>query len=429
MKTYEKILSRFFDRNDAHQIETYVSLGGYEAARKVVSSWSADQVIEEVKKSNLRGLGGAGFPAGMKWSFIPKDTDKPHYVVVNADEGEPGTFKDRYIMCLDPHAMIEGLIIACFAIKAHKAFVYIRGEYIEPARILQKAIDEAYAKGFLGKNIFKGAFDLDIIIHMGAGAYICGEETALLESIEGKKGFPRLKPPFPAISGLFGWPTVINNVETLACVPHIINRGADWFAKLGCEKNGGTRLYSISGHVKKPGLYELPLGVPLREIIYEHAGGITEDRALKAVIPGGISASVLKPDEIDVRMDFNSLMAAGSMLGSAGIIVMDETTCMVKALYVAARFYAHESCGQCSPCREGTGWLYKIVRRILEGSGRKSDLDNMIDISKNIAGNTICAFGDAAAAPVISYVTKFRDEFEYHIQHGACNLSQAAAVH
>ena len=271
MRTYEKILSKNFDQANHHHIEVYLQSGGYAAARKVLSSWTSDQVIEEVKKSNLRGLGGAGFPTGMKWSFIPKQSEKPKYVVVNADEGEPGTIKDRYIISKDPHTLIEGIIIACFAIGSHKAFVYIRGEYVEPARIFREAVEEAFKKGFLGKGIFGTQYDLEFVIHSGAGAYICGEETALLESIEGKKGFPRLKPPFPAVVGLFGCPTVINNVETLACVPHIIERGADWFAKLGSEKHGGTRLYSVSGHVKKPGLYELPMGTPLREIIYEHA--------------------------------------------------------------------------------------------------------------------------------------------------------------
>lgn len=422
MKSYEKVLSKNFEIPNANKVDVYCSNGGYEAARKVLTSWTKEQVIDEMKKSNLRGLGGAGFPAGMKWSFIPKDSSKARYVVVNADEGEPGTFKDRYILCLDPHALIEGIIVACYTIGAHKSYVYIRGEYVEPARILQEALEEAQAKGFLGKGIFGTSFDLEIMIHMGAGAYICGEESALLESIEGKKGFPRLKPPFPAIVGLFGCPTVINNVETLACVRHVINRGWEWFSKLGCDKNGGTRLYSVSGHVKKPGLYELPLGVSLREVIYEHAGGIQDDHAFKAVIPGGISASILKADEIDVKMDFNSLAAAGSMLGSAGVMVMDETTCMVKALLVASRFFAHESCGQCSPCREGTGWVHKIVKRIYEGSGRPEDINNLLDIAQNIAGNTICAFGDAAPMPVLSYIKKFRSEFDYHVKHGKCDL-------
>lgn len=428
MMETEKILSRHFNSSDAHRIDSYMSKGGYEAAQKVFSSWSPDQVIDEVKKSNLRGLGGAGFPAGMKWSFIPKDVSKPHYLVVNADEGEPGTFKDRYILTKDPHALIEGMMIACFAVGAHKAFVYIRGEYVEPAARLRQACEEAYAKGFLGKNVFGKDYALDFVIHMGAGAYICGEETALLESIEGKKGFPRLKPPFPAVIGLFGCPTVINNVETLACVPHIINRGAAWFASLGSDKNGGTRLYSLSGHVKKPGLYELPMGTSLREMIYTHAGGIREDRALKAVIPGGISASILSVNEIDIKMDFNSLATAGSMLGSAGVMVMDDSTCMVRALWVASRFFAHESCGQCSPCREGTGWIYKIIQRVYKGEGRSKDLDALLDIGKNMAGNTICAFGDAAPAPVLSYIQKFRNEFEYHIEHKQCDLLETAVV-
>ena len=424
MKNYELVLTKNFSLSDSHKMGPYLGQGGYESARKVLTSWKSEQVIDEIKKSNLRGLGGAGFPAGVKWSFIPKNSQKPKYVVVNADEGEPGTFKDRYILSKDPHALVEGIIIAAFAIGSHKAFVYIRGEYVEPALALKNAIDEAYQNGFLGHGIFNTSYDMDIVVHMGAGAYICGEETALLESLEGKKGFPRLKPPFPAVSGLFGCPTVINNVETLACVPRIIHRGADWFAQLGCEKNGGTRLYSLSGHVKKPGIYELPLGTPLREMIYEHAGGILDDRRLKAVIPGGISSSILRVDEIDIKMDFNSLQAAGSMLGSAGVMVMDETTCMLDMLHVAARFFAHESCGQCSPCRQGTGWLLKIVERIRSGDGRRTDLDNLLDIAQNMMGTTICAFGDAAPAPFISYINKFRPEFEYHIEHGKCEFEK-----
>ncbi|MBI1884475.1 MAG: NADH-quinone oxidoreductase subunit NuoF [Chlamydiae bacterium] len=422
MKSYPKILSKNFEVPHAQHIGVYLSGGGYEAARKVYTSWKPEQLIEEVKKSNLRGLGGAGFSTGMKWAFIPKDSTRPHYVVVNADEGEPGTFKDRYILCKDPHALVEGILIACFAVGSHKAFVYIRGEYVEPIRIFREAVREAHEKGFLGKNVFGTGYEVEIVIHQGAGAYICGEETALLESLEGKKGFPRLKPPFPAVKGVFGCPTVINNVETLACLPPIVNLGAEWFAKLGCEKNGGTRLYSVSGHVNRPGLYELPLGTPLREIIEEHAGGVWKGRQLKAVIPGGISASILRSDEVDIKMDFNSLARVGSMLGSAGVVVMDETTCMVTTLLVAARFFAHESCGQCSPCREGTGWVLKMIERIYEGHGRSQDLDNLLDIGKNMMGNTICAFGDAAPTPVISYITKFRAEFEYHVRHGKCDL-------
>ena len=418
----EPVLSKRFSLKDSHAIETYVRDDGYQAARKALTEMTPEQVIAEVTKANLRGLGGAGFPTGKKWSFIPKDTTQPKFLVVNADEGEPGTIKDRYLIERDPHRLLEGMIIAAYATGARKAYVYIRGEYAHPTRILQRAVEEAYRYGFLGRKIFNTAFSLDVLIHRGAGAYICGEETALLESLEGKKGFPRLKPPFPAVSGLFGCPTVINNVETLACVPTILQKGGDWFAKLGYGKTGGTRLYSLSGHVNAPGLYEASQGVTLRELIFDYAGGIPHGRALKAVVPGGISAKILRADEIDVRMDFDSLMSAGTMAGSAGVIVMDETVCMVQALLYASKFFAHESCGQCSPCREGTGWVHKIIRRIAEGHGRPHDLDNLLTIATNMEGRTICVFADAAAWPVQSYITKFRDEFEYHAREGRCDL-------
>jgi len=373
------------------------------------------QVIEEVTEAKLRGLGGAGFPAGMKWSFVPKDSTKPKYLVVNADEGEPGTFKDRYIMERDPHALLEGMIIAAYAIGSHKAYVYIRGEYFRSAKRLQRAMHEAYGQGWLGKNIQGTDFDLDVVIHRGAGAYICGEETALLTSLEGGKGFPRLKPPFPAISGLFACPTIVNNVETLACVPFILRNGAERFAGIGTAKQGGTRLFCVSGHVVRPGVYEAPVSVTLRQLIAA-AGGVRDGNKLKAVIPGGISAKILTADEIDVAMDFHSLMAAGSMAGSGGVIVMDETTCMVQALDSAARFFADESCGQCSPCREGTGWVHRILRRIVEGNGSLQDLDELLAIAGDMEGNTICVFADAAAWPVQSYITKFRNEFEEYIR-------------
>jgi len=346
-------------------------------------------------------------------------------LVVNADEGEPGTFKDRYILERDPHALIEGIIIAAYAIESHKAYVYLRGEYVQPTRRFAQAVKEAYAHSWLGKNIQGTGFDLDLVIHRGAGAYICGEESALLESLEGKKGFPRLRPPYPAISGLFGCPTVINNVETLACVPTIIQKGGDWFAKLGYGKSGGTRLFSLSGHVRKPGLYEASHGVTLRELI-EAAGGPSDGHQLKAVIPGGISAKVLRADETDVHMDFDSLLAAGTMAGSAGVIVMDDRTCMLRALWYAAKFFAHESCGQCSPCREGTGWVFKIIDRMVKGQGRQEDLDNLLNIATNMEGRTICVFADAAAWPVQSYIAKFRDEFEFHVQEKRCDLMTGA---
>lgn len=415
----EKVITRNFGQADSHRLDTYLKNKGYEGARKALQMTPA-QIIDDIKKACLRGLGGAGFATGMKWSFIPKDNPKPKYLVVNADEGEPGTFKDKYILEQDPHALLEGIIITCYAIGSHKAYVYIRGEYLKSIKMLQAAIDEARQKGFLGKGIMGTAFDLEVVIHQGAGAYICGEETALLESLEGKKGFPRLKPPFPAIVGLFGCPTVINNVETLACVAPIILNGSEWFLKLGCEKQGGNRVFCVSGHVNKPGIYELSAATTLRELIYDHAGGIRNGRQLKAVIPGGISAPILTPDQIDVKMDFDSLKAIGTMAGSGGVIVMDDTTDMVWAAMVAARFFAHESCGQCSPCREGSGWVYRNVKRIHDGHGRPVDLANLPGIINGIGGNTICAFGDAVTMSIGSYVSKFRHEFEAKIKENVC---------
>ncbi len=410
-----KIISKFFDIEDGHTLEVYEKHGGYRAIRKVLKKMTPEEVIEEVTEANLRGLGGAGFPAGRKWAFIPKDSPKPKYLVVNADESEPGTFKDRYVMDRFTHGLLEGLMIAAYAIGAHKAFIYIRGEYVRQAENLLDQIAAAYRNGYLGKRIFGSKFDLDVVVHRGAGAYICGEETALLESLEGKKGWPRMKPPFPAIEGAFRCPTIVNNVETLAYVPSIIENGARWFADLGTERNGGVRCFSVSGHVERPGVYELPMGTPLREIIYEHAGGVRGGKKLKAVVPGGSSSPILTADEIDVKMDYDSLAAIGSMLGSAGVIVMDEDTDMVRALYVVTRFYRHESCGQCTPCREGTGWAEKILKRLLDGKGTMTDIDNLVRVAGNILGNTICPLGDAAALPIQSYVRKFRSEFEAYV--------------
>ena len=421
------VLSTHFKDPDGTWLEDYVADDGYLAARKALTSMTPEEVIEEVSKPNLRGLGGAGFPAGRKWSFVPRETERPKYLVVNADEGEPGTFKDRYIMERDPHALIEGMIIAAYAIGSHKAYVYIRGEYFRSVKRLQRALDEAFSQGWLGKDIQGTGFDLDVVIHRGAGAYICGEETALLTSLEGGKGFPKLKPPFPAISGLFSCPTIVNNVETLACVPFILRNGAERFATIGTARQGGTRLFCVSGHVVRPGVYEEPVSVTLRELI-EKAGGVRDGNQLKAVIPGGISAKILSADEIDVAMDFDSLLAAGSMAGSGGVIVMDETTCMVEALESAARFFADESCGQCSPCREGTGWVHRIVRRIAEGRGTVQDLDDLLAIAGDMEGNTICVFADAAAWPVQSYITKFRDEFEDYIRSGRGAAKQEVAA-
>ena len=409
------VLSLRFGDPDGTWMDGYLADGGYVAARKALTSMTSKQVTDEVLNANLLGLGGAGFPTGRKWSFIPEDTAKPKYLVVNADEGEPGTFKDRYLMERDPHSLLEGMIIAAYAIDCHKAYVYIRGEYFRSAHRLQRAIDEAHESGWLGADIQGTGFDLDVVIHRGAGAYICGEETALLTSLEGGKGFPRLKPPFPAISGLFSCPTIVNNVETLCCVPFILRHGVERFKEIGTETQGGTRLFCVSGHVVRPGVYEAPVSITLRELI-ERAGGIRDGNQLKAVIPGGISAKILTAAEIDVAMDFDSLRAAGTMAGSGGVIVMDDTTSMVKALESAAKFFADESCGQCSPCREGTGWVLRIVHRIIEGRGKIQDLDDLLAIAGDMEGKTICVFADAAAWPVQSYIAKFRSDFEEYIR-------------
>lgn len=415
-----KILTANIDVPNLTNIDVYESLGGYQALRKALREHAPAAVTDIVKKSGLRGRGGAGFPTGMKWGFVPKNSGKPVYLCVNGDESEPGTFKDRLIIEKDPHQLIEGTIISAYALGCRQAFIFLRGEFFYGAGVVQKALAEAYDKGYLGKNILGSGYDLEIILHRGAGAYICGEETALLESLEGKRGCPRLKPPFPAVVGLYGCPTVINNVETLANIPHIINNGADWFAGIGTDRNAGTRLFGVSGHVQKPGVYEFPMGIALRELIYDHCGGIRNGRKLKAVVPGGSSVPVLSADQVDVRLDFDSVAKAGSMLGSAGVIVMDETTCMVKAVRRIARFYAEESCGQCTQCREGTEWLYQILTRIDKGTGRPGELDILLDICTNMKGRTICPLSDAAAMPVESYIRKFYDEFAAHIQQQRC---------
>jgi NADH-quinone oxidoreductase subunit F len=399
----ETVLMRNFERADSHTLAVYRQHGGYAAWDKARQMEPA-AIVEEVKQANLRGLGGAGFPTGAKWSFIPKNHTGPVYLVVNADEGEPGTFKDRYLLEKDPHALIEGMLIAARAIRSTLGFVYIRGEYVQPWRRFSAAVKEAYDARLLGQGF-------DIVVHRGAGAYICGEETGLISSLEGKKGWPKVKPPFPAIKGAFAQPTIVNNVETLACVPPIIERGAAWFAGLGSKTQGGTRMYSVSGRVNKPAVYETSVSITLRQLI-ELAGGVSHTGKLKAVVPGGGSAPILTADEIDVVMDVDGLRNAGSMIGSAGVIVMDESASIPEALMVLARFYAHESCGQCTPCRESTGWIYKMVHRIVDGHGRKDDLDTIIDVAKRGAGTTICAFYDGAVGPYISYIEKFRSEFE-----------------
>ncbi|MFO1462720.1 MAG: NADH-quinone oxidoreductase subunit NuoF [bacterium] len=412
----EKVLTKNFGLKDSHTLAVYESTGGYQGLKKLFAMQPKD-VVEEVKQSGLRGRGGAGFPTGMKWSFVPQDNPKPKYLCVNADESEPGTFKDRYILELDPHRLIEGILICCYAIRSHTAYIYIRGEFFFPYQRLEAAVQEAYAKGYLGKNIQGSGYDLDVFIHRGAGAYICGEETALMESLEGKRGMPRLKPPFPAVVGLFGCPTVINNVETISALPYILEQGAEGYRKFGTEKSPGTKLFCVSGHVQRPGNYEVPLGYPLKKLIYEDCGGMRGGKALKAVIPGGSSVPVLTAAEAEeVNLDYESLAAKGSMLGSGGVIVMDETVDMVKALTNLAHFYSHESCGQCSPCREGTGWSHKILQRILAGEGRPGDLEQLERNADHMMGKTICVLADALAMPIQSYLKKFRKEFEAYIQ-------------
>jgi NADH-quinone oxidoreductase subunit F len=414
----EPILLRAKGRKDSRSITTYLANGGYTALKKALAM-PPEQVIAEVKDSGLRGRGGAGFPTGVKWGFVPKDSDKPKYLICNADESEPGTFKDREIIHVDPHLLIEGIIISSYAIGANVAYIYIRGEFFAETEMLQKAIDEAYRKKYLGPNILSSGFDLDVYLHRGAGAYICGEETALIESLEGKRGQPRLKPPFPAVVGVFGCPTVVNNVETLACVPDIIDKGGAWFAGIGTERSTGTKLFSVSGHVNRPGVYEIPLGTSFREIIYELCGGIPDGRELKAFIPGGSSAPVLPASKVDTAADFESVAEAGSMLGSGGLIVMDDSVDMVWALENLLVFYSHESCGQCTPCREGSDWALDVVRRIRRGYGRPEDLDTLERIARYASqGMTICPLGDAFCEPIRSFLTHFRHEFEALIEDG-----------
>mgnify|MGYP001594860253 CR=1 FL=1 len=411
-------VQHFSRREEARPIQYYLDqMEGYTALKKAFGM-SPDDIISEMKKSNLSGRGGAGFQTGMKWGFITKQSSKQKYLVCNADESEPGTFKDRDIMRYTPHLLIEGMVIAGFSIGSHVGYIYIRGEYAREAKLLNEAIDEAYAKGFLGKNVLGSGFAFDLTVHRGAGAYICGEETGLLNSLEGKRGEPRVKPPFPAQAGAFGGPTIVNNVETLANVPFIVNRGGDWFAKLGkLEKSGGTRLLSISGHVKKPGVYEVAAGsMTIRQLIYDLAGGILNDRKLKAVIPGGSSAPVLTADEIDVIYDIEPLMKVGTMMGSAALMVVSEDYDVIRLITRITKFYAHESCGQCTPCREGCRWMEDVLERIEHGQGREEDLALLLDIADNISGKTLCALGDAAAGPVVSFVKKFRADFEARIR-------------
>jgi len=418
------LISRRFGIPDSNKIDVYLKNEGYQALEKALKEMAAEQIIEETKKSNLRGRGGAGFPAGMKWFFVPKDNPKPKYIIANADESEPGTCKDRPLMEMDPHQLIEGMVIAGKAVGSHQGYIYIRGEYRYVQNILDAAIAEAYERGYLGKNIVGSGFDFDLCSHTGAGAYECGEESALMESLEGKRGYPRIRPPFPAVVGLYGCPTVINNAETLSSVPSVIRLGGEAYANLGTPKNGGTRLFSISGHVNRPGIYELPMGFNLKRFIEEVAGGVLGGKNLKAVIPGGSSCPLLAADEIDVALDFDSLAKIGSMLGSGGTVVIDEDTCMVDLARRIMHFYAHESCGWCIPCREGTAWLGKILDRFHEGAGRPEDIPLIDELSKNMLGRTFCPLGDAAAMPTISIVKKWRHEFEEHLT-GKCRYKPA----
>ena len=413
-----KVVSRRFGQGAA-DIEKYIELDGYKAVQMAVEKGPEDGatwIVNEMKASGLRGRGGAGFPTGMKWSFVPKVAPKPKYVLVNGDESEPGTCKDHVIFLHDPHSIIEGTMIAGLAIGAKMGFIYLRGEYRYLLKIVEKAVADAYAKGFLGKNIFgKDGVDFDIVTQTGAGAYEVGEESALMESLEGKRGVPRIKPPFPAVVGLYGGPTVINNAETIANAPHILLMGGEAYAKLGSERNGGTRLFGISGHVERPGVYELPMGYSMRDAIYKVAGGIKDGKKLKAVVPGGSSCPVLKADEIDVGLDFDQMAKAGTMLGSGGIVVLDESVSIVEFALRTIKFYQHESCGWCIPCREGTDWLKKTLTRFHAGGGTKKDIDNIQYLAENMMGRTFCPLGDAAAMPTLGFIKKFRSEFEEYL--------------
>lgn len=421
-----KLLTEHYDKPEFQGIEGYQKLGGYEVLKKALKM-EPQKIIDEVKASGLRGRGGAGFPTGVKWGFLPNNGE-PRYLLCNADEGEPGTFKDRLMMERAPHQLIEGMIISAFAVNSKKSYIYIRGEYDNSTAILENAIAEAYKAGFLGKNILGSGFDHDMDIYRGAGAYICGEETGMISSLEGLKGQPKLKPPFPAIQGYLKKPTIVNNVETLAAVKYIVRDGAEAYRKHGTEKSAGTKLFSVSGNVVKPGTYEVPLGTSLKDLIFEYCEGLNPGRQLKAVIPGGSSAPVLNAEEsLKVDMDYESLAQAGSMLGSGAVIVIDDSNCMVDLLDVTLHFYHHESCGQCTPCREGTGWISKLAHGIKKGEGTSKDIDLIKQVSEHMMGKTICALSDAAAMPAISFVTKFRDEFEYFVKEGRSKVKNEVA--
>ncbi len=422
------LLFKDIDTPGLRSIETYLKLGGYEMVREVVGKKPPDECIEIVKASGLRGRGGAGFPCGLKWGFVPKDSPKPKYLVCNADESEPGTFKDRELMEKNPHLMIEGVILSAYAIRAHTGYIYLRGEFEYIRRILDQAIAEARAAGLVGENIAGSGFEFQLHTHLGAGAYICGEETALLSSLEGYRGQPRLKPPFPAVEGLYSCPTVVNNVETLMNVPHILRHGPQWYRQWGTEKSPGTKILSVSGPVRRPGNYEISMGLPLRTLIEEHCGGMRDGMKVKAVIPGGSSVPLLPASLLDTGLDFESMNAAGTFLGSGGVIVIDDQTCIVDALYNITRFYEHESCGKCTPCREGTYWMSEVFERLESGHGREADIDLLLDVADNIFGKSFCALGDAAAMPVQGAIKHFRAEFEYHVTHKRCRVNRRRAA-
>jgi NADH-quinone oxidoreductase subunit F len=421
------LLFKDIDTPGLRAIDTYRKGGGYETLAATLNKTTADQVIEVVKASGLRGRGGAGFPTGLKWSFVPKASPKPRYIVCNADESEPGTFKDRELMEKNPHLLIEGMIIAGYAIGSGLGYIYLRGEFEYIQHIIDKAIAEARAAGLLGENVAGSGYRFDLHTHLGAGAYICGEETALLSSLEGYRGQPRLKPPFPAVEGLYACPTVVNNTETLMCVPHIIKNGAAWYRQWGTEKSAGTKVFSVSGPVKRPGNYEVPLGYSMKQLIEKDCGGMVEGLKLKAVIPGGSSVPLLPAADLDTPLDYESMNAKGTFLGSGGVIVIDDQTCIVDALWNVTRFYEHESCGKCTPCREGTYWMAEVFERLENGHGKDTDIDLLASVADNILGKSFCALGDAAAMPVQGALKHFRDEFEYHVTHKSCRVNRRRA--
>ncbi|MFZ2227551.1 MAG: NADH-quinone oxidoreductase subunit NuoF [Candidatus Nanopelagicaceae bacterium] len=426
MTTLTPVLSAHWDEKDSFTMTGYKRHGGYKAAEKALAM-EPDAVIQLVKDSGLRGRGGAGFPTGMKWGFIPQGDNKDHYLVVNADESEPGTCKDMPLLLANPHVLVEGIIIASYAIRAKRAFIYVRGEVTHVVRRVQQAIEDAYSAGYLGKNIFGTEMELELVLHVGAGAYICGEETALLDSLEGFRGQPRLRPPFPAIAGLYARPTVVNNVESISSVPAIIANGPEWFSSMGTEKSKGMTLYSLSGHVTNPGQFEAPLGITLRELI-DMSGGVRAGHQLKFWTPGGSSTPIFTADQLDTPLDYEGVAAAGSMLGTKALQIFDETTCVVRAVLRWSEFYKHESCGKCTPCREGTWWLVQILRDLENGKGTPADLEKLLDICENILGRAFCALGDGATSPITSSIKHFRDEYIAHLTHGGCPFDSHAST-